>query len=287
MCGFLPLVLVFERIFVDTKKLTLIITFVFITLAAIFAFYDLPISKAFVNKKSVWGNFLAKNGEYPGLILVAFAFFIAAASTDKENKRRYFYIFIHILVGAIITWFTFSIFLYRNFGGETANKWNLYSLLFGCIVSLICSLFLRIKAFNFSMKNKVFSHITLWLFLTVTVFFVHICKEFWGRVRFRDLQPDFSDFTPWYLPQGVTGHRSFPSGHSSVAWLLLPACLWFVKMKKGGKILGILLVVSWGFAVSLSRVAIGAHYASDILFSTALSNIVFLQLYRCYKKKEI
>ena len=48
------------------------------------------------------------------------------------------------------------------------------------------------------------------------------------------------------------------------------------------KILTIFLVLGWGTFVMASRVAVGAHYASDVLFSTGIAAITTLLLYRKY-----
>jgi membrane-associated phospholipid phosphatase len=106
--------------------------------------------------------------------------------------------------------------------------------------------------------------------------FIQMIKIFWGRLRFRDLDALQSDFTEWYLPQGVMGGESFPSGHAAMAWMLLPIILLIPKKNKIVKIFTTGLIVAWGIAVPLSRVVIGAHYASDVLFGSFIMIISFL-----------
>jgi membrane-associated phospholipid phosphatase len=95
-------------------------------------------------------------------------------------------------------------------------------------------------------------------------------KLVWGRVRFRDLQPLAGDFTPWYAPQGWTGHASFPSGHTALGWLLLTSLLIWPRGTPPYW-LALAMCLSWGVFVATSRVVIGAHYLSDVLFSTAFA----------------
>ena len=111
---------------------------------------------------------------------------------------------------------------------------------------------------------------------------VQIMKLLWGRVRFRDLAPGFVDFSPWFLPQGITGDQSFPSGHTAIGWMFLPLLI-AVKDRKNMdviKILFYILICGWGLFVGLSRIVIGAHYASDVLFSTMMAAVITILLYK-------
>jgi membrane-associated phospholipid phosphatase len=118
--------------------------------------------------------------------------------------------------------------------------------------------------------------------------FVQLVKVFWGRVRFRDLLPGYTDFSPWFIPQGITGNDSFPSGHTAMGWMFLPLLITVEKRKWHDpvKIITIILVLGWGIFVGLSRIVIGAHYASDVLFSTGVAAITTLLLYhKIYVRK--
>ena len=46
------------------------------------------------------------------------------------------------------------------------------------------------------------------------------------------------------------------------------------------KQIGTTLIIGWGIFVGLSRIVIGAHYASDVLFSTGIVLVVTLFLYK-------
>ena len=107
--------------------------------------------------------------------------------------------------------------------------------------------------------------LTVWSWLLVS-----LLKLGWGRIRYRDLAPLAQDFTPWYAPQGWTGHGSFPSGHAASSWLLLPCLLLWPKASARYR-LTFVACFSWGAFVCASRVVIGAHYTSDVLFSTAFA----------------
>jgi membrane-associated phospholipid phosphatase len=95
---------------------------------------------------------------------------------------------------------------------------------------------------------------------------VHGLKVFWGRTRFRDLA-SAAEFTPWYEPRGITGHTSFPSGHAAMGWMLLPLIVWLAPRPRL-RWLAVAGVGVWAVAVAISRVVVGAHYLSDVLFSS-------------------
>ncbi|MDO9021768.1 MAG: phosphatase PAP2 family protein [Deltaproteobacteria bacterium] len=104
--------------------------------------------------------------------------------------------------------------------------------------------------------------------------FVQAAKVLWGRVRFRDLDPGFADFTPWFQPRGPAGvGSSFASGHTALGWMLLPLVLLAVERGAPRRVTAAVAVVAvaWGLTVATGRVVAGAHYASDVLFPTGVA----------------
>jgi membrane-associated phospholipid phosphatase len=114
------------------------------------------------------------------------------------------------------------------------------------------------------------------------VFCIQGVKYFWGRVRFRELDAAFSQFTPWYLPQGFTGFDSFPSGHAAMGWMLLPLMILIIEQKKWLKFSAIVIIIVYAIILALSRIVIGAHFASDVLFGSFFIIITFLLLRNYY-----
>ena len=168
-----------------------------------------------------------------------------------------------------------------NIPVETFSNYSLHFwMFFGCI-TIIGIYFFKTKLKNFSIVNYNFAKITSILF-SISFLLVQIFKSLWGRVRFRDLATGFSNFTPWYLPQGMTGGHSFPSGHTMFALMVLPLILLVLNKEKWKKVILITVVVAWGILVPISRVVIGAHYASDVLFSGGFTTMLFLVLYKKY-----
>ena len=105
------------------------------------------------------------------------------------------------------------------------------------------------------------------------ILFVQPIKIFWGRIRFRDLAENYSDFSAWYFPQGITGNQSFPSGHAAMGFMMIALFVFFADKAFYKRIIIKGLIISWALAVCASRVIIGAHFASDVLFG-AFSMII-------------
>ena len=114
-------------------------------------------------------------------------------------------------------------------------------------------------------KYKPFAQVAVPLFFIAGFIIVWAIKIPWGRWTYRDMLEigDLSLFTPWYLPQGNNGHHSFISGHTSIAFCVLPVVLLFRKSEIQFAIAWV-LVMLWGVANALSSVVIGAHFPSDV-----------------------
>lgn len=158
----------------------------------------------------------------------------------------------------------------------TYGEWPGYFLIGVAVVGLVQHRLIEKRA-EWSDWDKIFLVIII-LGIINPLVFVTLTKLFWGRVRFVDLATDYSNFTPWYCPQWIQwGHFSFTSGHTAMAWMLLPLTIYF--RKKPGMTLFIIPIVAWGALVSYSRIVVGAHYASDILFPTFLAFLLTFMLY--------
>ena len=254
------------------KKITLIVLITWIILAIVFGVYDLTISISVVDEASIWGNFGADYGETPGYALIAVALATLLGGLFTNLKLQKIPAYVGIIVGAL-----FILLI-----GDERNIKTGWSL----IISLILLIAIT---WNKDWKNyrKISGTIALLAVINPLVF-VQITKILCGRIRFRNLDPGYANFTPWFLPPGISSDgSSFPSGHTAMGWMFLPLLI-AIKDRKNAdplRIVTILLVVGWGLFVGLSRIAVGAHYSSDVLFSTGAATIVTIFLYtRFYKK---
>jgi membrane-associated phospholipid phosphatase len=107
-------------------------------------------------------------------------------------------------------------------------------------------------------------------------------KFLWGRVRFVHLKPDFSDYTPFYLPAGLLAGESFPSGHVAMAGV--PMVVPFFLSSSGRGV--IWLVAAWipvllyALGVAWGRIVFGKHFLTDTLFSIGASALLSSLLVR-------
>lgn len=130
--------------------------------------------------------------------------------------------------------------------------------------------------------------------MAVQLITVDVMKTLWGRVRFRDLFPErnYDSFTAWYVINGKTGNKSFPSGHTAGAGMsYLMMFLPFIHKKwTKRRALCFWLPFVYSSAVAFTRLVMGAHYLSDvtvggvIAFTCVLLGIKVFERY-CAKNK--
>jgi membrane-associated phospholipid phosphatase len=245
-----------------------------VVLSVIFALYDLDISIFFVDETSIWGNFGSAYGEYPGYPFIAIGLSAYIGGYIKNLNYQKIPAYLAILYG--------TIFLALSIINQDMRKIIEYLIL---IVPVI--IFIVINWNTDLSKYRKISGVISFLAIVNPLLFVQLFKIFWGRVRFRDLLPGYTNYSLWFIPQGITGNASFPSGHAAMGWMFLPLLIAVEKRKWKDpiKIITILLVISWGIFVGLSRIVVGAHYASDVLFSTGVATITTLLFYRKFYLK--
>ncbi len=250
------------------NKLLFIIVISWIILAIVFGFIDLEISKAIVNESSLWGNFGADYGEVPGYVLITIALVVLIGGYNPDLRIQKIPAYVIILIAIFVL-----------ISGIIFNSKDLIFNAGGIVISLIIFIIL-----THDKDWKIYRNIsTIIIILTILnpILFIRITKTLTGRVRYRDLA-DFSNYTPWFLPSGISGNQSFPSGHTSMSFMLIPLLI-LVREKKWRdpvKIIVILLVVGWALFVGLSRIVVGAHYASDVLFAAGMAVLITIILYK-------
>ena len=249
------------------SKLTLFVLVSWIILAIIFGIYDLNISIAVVDENSTWGDFGRVYGELPSWALVGIALATLFGSLFTNLKMQKIPGYVGVFVGVLLILFIDDE-EYVNVG---------WSFIFSLLIYTIIT-------WNKDWKNyRTLAGIISLLAVINPLLFVEITKILCGRIRFRNLDPGFTNFTPWFLPPGISGGgKSFPSGHTAMGWVLLPLLIVVKdrKIKDPYRIVVTVLIIGWGLFVGLSRIVVGAHYASDVLFSTGMAAIVTILLYK-------
>lgn len=113
---------------------------------------------------------------------------------------------------------------------------------------------------------------------------VHVLKNLFGRARPRHIGEFGADlfFTPVLsLDGGCLRNCSFPSGESASAIALLA----FIILLPGKfRLSATAILMPFIVLFSLNRVAMGAHFLSDVLIAWPLMLIVLLSLHRLFTK---
>ena len=258
-------------------KMILVVVISWAILAIIFAFTDLQISQAVVNPDSGWGNFGADYGEVPGyaLIAIGISILIAVGMSKKYedlNKQKLPALILGIL-GVVIA-----------IVGIVIDSQDTLKVGGGIGIGIL--FFYAITYNKDWTQYKTIASVIVLLALIHPLLFVQIVKIVWGRVRPRDVFAGEGAFTPWYVINGYTGNKSFPSGHTSMGWMLLPLLITVRdrEWKDPVKILTWIVIIAWGLFVGASRVVVGAHFASDVLFSSGFAALVTILLYKKFYK---
>ena len=258
----------------QSKIIYLLLFLIWTILAVIFGIYDLDISKQLVNQNSVWAKFLQDYGMIPGLLVILSGIYIYySLIKTKSNVWSYVQKIVFFLVSSGLIFYLFDILL-DSFISDQLFIFLIISFSISILIFIVIHFSSQVQC----AVAMIYAKVVVGMALFGYVIFIQVVKHLWGRVRFRELDAAFSQFTPWYLPQGITGSDSFPSGHAAMGWMLLALLILLVNKKEWVKNLVFVLIFMWGVVVALSRVVIGAHYASDVLFGSFFIITTFLML---------
>jgi membrane-associated phospholipid phosphatase len=267
---------------IKNNKLVIALLSIWIILAVIFGIYDLDISKQIVNQNSIWARFLENYGMIPGLFVILSGIYIYYSFIKtKSDAWSYIQKVVFFLASSGLIFHLLDQLL-----GSIATNHLIIFLIISFSISIIFFIVLHKANQVQSALTIKYAKVVVGMALFGYVIFIQVVKYFWGRIRFRELDATFSQFTPWYLPQGITGFDSFPSGHAAMGWMLLALLVLLVSKKEWFKNLVFVLIFMWAVLVSLSRVVIGAHFTSDVLFGSFFIIITFLLFHKYYSKSD-
>jgi membrane-associated phospholipid phosphatase len=240
---------------------------------------DLWISINLYNPNSGWSYFLEKYGEIPGLLVALIGIHIYIVTIKASSNIKTILFNGSLLTAGSLTTIYVLWLISLAFSSNKIffNENRSYFFLAAIVLNILISLLFR-RRYKFSKKSILFSRISFKMFLYGNLFFVSLLKIFWGRIRFRDLTGYYSDFTPWYFPQGITGHQSFPSGHAAMGFMMIALFVFVSDKSLYKRLIFKGFIISWALFVCASRVVIGAHFTSDVLFGSFIMIITYLFL---------
>lgn len=242
-------------------------------LAALFGIYDLEISHLFVNQTSIWGNIGVDYGELPGfcLIVISVSILLGSLFDNKHKQKIPFYITFVISLGLLIYFLVI-----QNY--DTAK----YLIVLGIGPIFFVPIFYQKDLKEF----RKISWVILLLAIFNPLFFVQIMKLLTQRIRYTSLLNEgLENYSRWYASFGPsTENNSFPSGHTAMGWMLLPLIIAVKQLKWRNplRILVIIFVFFVGIFVGISRIKVGAHFASDVLFSTGAAFVYTVILHQWF-----
>jgi membrane-associated phospholipid phosphatase len=256
------------------RKMLFCVIIGWIILAIIFGIFDLQISIAVVDQTNSFGLFGADYGEVPGYAIIGIAIAVLIGSFISNLKKQKIGAFIIIILALVL-----------GILGIIIDSKDLIEI--GAIIGIPLLIFVIITYKKDWQPYRTISLVILLLAVVNPLLFINITKPLCGRIRFRDLiPPDYIGYTPWYLPRGFDlNNLSFPSGHTAMGWMVLPLLIPLKDKVLPLKIFGAALILGWGSFVGLSRVLVGAHYASDVLFATGVAFITVILLYKRFYLK--
>jgi len=193
-----------------------------------------------------------------------------------ENiKKIYFAIVFALIVAAfhlLKTQANTEIFIYLNSISSLFPKWIWANITFfgdGLFVFLMLSFFVR--------KNQ---HVLWSGFFSglITLLLVNFLKSYFDIPR----PAGVLDINSFNIIGPILKKRAFPSGHTATIFTLVGILGLYLKSTKIK-----IVLFSLGLLVGFSRIAVGAHWLSDILFGISIGLISSLIAYYLVQKLKI
>ena len=276
-----------------TKKFIWISIAVLIVLLGVLAVGDLDytISKAMISPDSIWANFFNMFGEMPSMLAMLIGTVILYGSRRKEAKWRN--IAGHIVSLPFMLVFSFMVMIMPvRYYFEYAQKdipilWMSIAALLA--VALFTASLLIIKKVGAEKLRKARkAGLVLIILVVAETLLVNVVKIIWARPRMRSIN-SVDEFMHWYKINGPSTDeelKSFPSGHTANALVLLAYSMFLPFFEKIKKNWFMTFAVLWGVAVAVSRVILGAHFLSDVLVGSYITIISFFIIYGIVFKRK-
>lgn len=253
----------------QTKTIVYFLFVLWLVLAFLFESSDLLISNYFYKPESSWANFLEMYGEIPGLIVSLIGVYIYFSSNKlSSNSKKILVYFLLMLISTVGVIYLNFLIISNAFKVNFNSSIEIIILISGSsVINLFALIYIKNKL-KFSFKQFLFSRIVLRMLTFGFLLTTLPLKFLWGRIRFRDFHGDYSNFTTWYLPNGINGNDAFPSGHAAMGWILISLFILITDKPIFQRTAIKTIIIGYALIVCFSRIVIGAHFASDVLFGS-------------------
>lgn len=271
----------------------IIITAVLALILVVFSMgtLDYDLSRAIINKHSLFGEFFNLFGELPATLGMTMGVFIIYAARKREKLG--WNILTHVLsLPFFLLFLWFSLFAPVRYVFEF-NPDGVPALA-GTLVTIAAVLLFALAIWwaNFKAdveKVRKFKKVGIFFIVVIVaeMVLVNVVKILWARPRMRSME-SFDQFKYWYQISGPnTGEefKSFPSGHTANGFAMILWSLFFPPGSKRNKFVAFALV--WGVCVALSRVILGAHFLTDVTMGGYITLLLFYVLKPLFVKEEI
>lgn len=246
------------------------------------SFYDLAIDKALNNPTDIFSVWFYNTGEMPSRLILPLAGTVIYLTYKTKLEKILGLVF--SLGGSIYLGIHLGMYFFKEPNNYVYG--GIYGLGLGICI-LIVSKFINIPDDKKEILRKISYYVIAIMFIQTGI--VEGSKFLWGRVRFRDLLKagSFDAFTPWYHLNGLTGNKSFPSGHTggaavSYTMLFLP---YISKKWNDKKALSFIIPLVYSSTVAFTRLVMGAHYLSDVTAGGFIAFTTVIVAIKIFEKK--
>ncbi|MDR2267115.1 MAG: phosphatase PAP2 family protein [Christensenellaceae bacterium] len=295
---------------------------VFIALILVASFYDLAINKALYAPHTLFGQFFDKLGQLPSYIAVPFAGAIFFRNKFGKTSRANLAFKLLSILFIFGGWSATLDWLWSGFVAPDVSFKSVY-LMFFTLITTVGTLHVASHISSVTARKLLIFAIFIVISFAISNIIVQVMKIIWNRQRFRTMVDipknaellaaygkNFEGFTAWYKPMSILNleirtpeymrlhlaldsdaFKSFPSGHTVAASAAFGVIL-LPDIYEG------LAKHRWKFTafpalyvalVAVSRIVMGAHYLSDVVFGgfigfgvTVLLRHIFIGI--AYKK---
>ncbi|MDD3947344.1 MAG: phosphatase PAP2 family protein [Clostridia bacterium] len=275
----------------------------FVVIAVLAAFFDLAINKALYNPNSLFGQYFDKLGELPSYLAAPIVGTILFHQDFGKTKTHTILWKVVSAALVFVGWYyAIGSWFWGNFIRETISYSVVYKIVF-CLILTACALLATVKVDKKVMRKLLVLALFIAVVAALSNVIVQIMKILWSRQRFRTMVDNdanaeliatyvrggdlFQGFSPWYKPEFLfksplragdyvssykaidhDAFKSFPSGHTvaaSASFFLIILPDMYSKFAKYKWMFWVFPAI-YTALVGISRIVMGAHYLSDILF---------------------